>query len=192
MGKEGKLIIFAAPSGCGKTSIVQAVKDWTPDTFEFSVSATNREKRKNEINGKDYLFLNSVDDFKAKIANNEFVEWEEVYKDNFYGTLFSEVDRIIHSGKAGLFDIDVKGAFNLKKKYGKKALFVYVHVPKKIAEERLQKRATENGKSYQERIGKYEEEAEYQQYSDVILDNSLELATSVKSIKRMITRFLNN
>jgi guanylate kinase len=197
--KKRKLVIFTAPSGSGKTTIVTAVKNELVDTFGFSVSATTRKarpadellKRSAEIDGKDYFFL-SEEEFKEKILNKEFAEYEEVYKGKFYGTLSSEIDRILNAGKVALFDIDVKGAMRLKKKYGKNALFIYVYVPKKLAEERLQKRATEAGEAYQERIAKYDEESTYQQYSDVIIDNSLELATSVQSVKKMITRFLNN
>src|SRR5687767_7138716 len=111
---QGKLIIFSAPSGAGKTTIVQHLLRKFPEQLEFSVSATSRPRRSDETEGVDYYFI-SVDEFKRKIADGEFVEYEEVYKDNFYGTLKREVERIWRKGKHVIFDVDVKGGLNLKK-----------------------------------------------------------------------------
>ena len=124
---QGKLIIFSAPSGAGKTTIVRHLLKQDLN-LEFSVSATSRAQRHTEINGKDYYFL-SEEEFRCKIDNKEFLEWEEVYHETFYGTLKSEVERIREKGKNVLFDIDVVGGCNIKKYYGADALAVFVQPP---------------------------------------------------------------
>ena len=124
---EGKLIIFSAPSGAGKTTIVKHLLE-NRLNLEFSVSACSRKKRAGEIEGKDYYFL-PVEEFKKKISNNEFLEYEEVYKGNFYGTLKSEIRRIWDKGNHVLFDVDVKGGLNIKKEYGEKARLIFVMPP---------------------------------------------------------------
>jgi len=140
---KGKLIIFSAPSGAGKTTIVHHLLKSGLD-LQFSISAASREKRKNEIDGKDYYFI-PADEFRKKIENNEFLEWEEVYKDHYYGTLKSEVERIWSEGLHVIFDVDVVGGMNIKKYYGDRALSVFVMPPSvKHLEERLRKRSTDS------------------------------------------------
>ena len=124
---EGKLLIFSAPSGSGKSTIVQHLNKLELG-LAFSISATSREPRKGEVDGREYHFL-SPDEFREKISKKEFVEWEEVYPDQYYGTLRSEVDRIWKTGHHALFDIDVVGGVNLKTTYGEKALSVFVKPP---------------------------------------------------------------
>ena len=133
----GKAIIFSAPSGSGKTTIVRQLLENNSD-LEFSISACTRDRRgRQEVNGKDYYFL-SPSEFKKRIDNEEFIEWQEVYAGNFYGTLKSEIERIWASGKNVIFDVDVKGGLNLKKYFGDRALAVFVKVPSlEILEQRL-------------------------------------------------------
>ena len=140
-----KLIIITAPSGAGKTTIVKNLLSNNPN-LAFSVSAATRKERENEIDGKDYYFI-SEEQFKKKIADVEFIEWQEVYRGIFYGSLKSEVEKIWESGKQVIFDIDVQGALNLKKIYGKQALTIFIKPPStEILLERLKARATENRK----------------------------------------------
>src|ERR1044072_3908135 len=152
---QGKLVIFSAPSGAGKTTIVQHLLRVFPD-LEFSISACSREIRRGETYGVDYYFLN-VEEFKEKIANNEFAEWEEVYTDNFYGTLKSEIERIWRNEKHIIFDMDVIGGLNLKKQFGDRALAIFVMPPSiEHLESRLRTRETETPESIARRIGKAE------------------------------------
>ncbi len=186
---QGKLIIFSAPSGAGKTTIVRHLLRKFPQ-LEFSVSACSRERRSNEKEGVDYYFL-SVDLFKEKIAKDEFVEWEEVYKDHFYGTLKSEVERIWSHGKHVIFDVDVEGGINLKKAYGEKALAVFVMPPSiKHLEERLKMRETETSESIKRRIGKAENELKTaNQFDKIILNDNLRHA--FEEAEKAVTEFLN-
>lgn len=126
--KQGKLIVFSAPSGSGKTTIVRHLLQQPELNLEFSISATSREKRGNEIHGKDYYFL-SLKEFKTKIKTNAFLEWEEVYRDNFYGTLKSEIERIWANGKHVVFDIDVSGGLRIKRKFPEQTLAIFVKPP---------------------------------------------------------------
>lgn len=173
---EGKLVIFSAPSGAGKTTIVHHLLKVFPD-LEFSVSACTREMRKGEEYGVDYYFF-SVEEFKEKIEQGEFVEWEEVYKDNFYGTLRSEIERIWRKGKHVIFDVDVIGGLNLKKQFGKKALAIFVMPPSiEHLEKRLKTRETETPESIARRIGKAEKELQTaNQFDKIILNDKLENA----------------
>jgi len=173
---KGKLIIFSAPSGAGKTTIVHHLLNKIPK-LEFSVSACSRPIRKDETHGVDYYFI-SVDDFKKKIENEEFVEWEEVYKDNFYGTLKTEIERIWKKGHHIIFDMDVVGGLNLKKQYGDQALAIFVMPPSiQHLEERLKMRETETTETIARRIGKAEVELlTSDQFDKIILNDLLEHA----------------
>jgi guanylate kinase len=173
---KGKLIIFSAPSGAGKTTIVHHLLNKIPK-LEFSVSACSRPIRKDETHGVDYYFI-SVDDFKKKIENEEFVEWEEVYKDNFYGTLKTEIERIWKKGHHIIFDMDVVGGLNLKKQYGDQALAIFVMPPSiQHLEERLKMRETETTETIARRIGKAEVELlTADQFDKIILNDLLEHA----------------
>lgn len=173
---SGKAVIFSAPSGAGKTTIVKHLLAQNLG-LQFSVSACSRSRREKETDGKDYYFL-SVDEFKAKIKAGDFLEWEEVYKDNFYGTLRSEIDRIWQSGGSVIFDVDVKGGLNLKKHFGEKALAVFVMPPNvETLEARLRTRNTETEESIARRMGKAREELGYAaQFDLVLLNDDLEKA----------------
>jgi guanylate kinase len=167
----GKAIIFSAPSGSGKTTIVKHLLDQNPD-LGFSISASTRDKRgRKETNGVDYYFL-SPEEFKKKIDAQEFIEWEEVYAGNFYGTLKSEIERIWKEGKNVIFDVDVRGGLNLKNFFGDKALSVFVKVPTmEILEQRLSERGTESEESLSRRIFKAKFEMTFQDKFDVVLVN---------------------
>jgi guanylate kinase len=186
---SGKMIIFSAPSGSGKTTLVRHILKTFPQHIEFSISATSRPKRGIEVNGKDYHYL-SVDDFKAKVAANEFLEWEEVYAGTHYGTLRSEVESIWARGKAVIFDIDVEGGLNLKNQFKEKALAVFVMPPSiKILEERLHSRSTDSKESIARRIAKAEKELKTAELFDVfILNENLEEACA--KAEELITEFL--
>ena len=174
--KEGKMIIFSAPSGAGKTTIVRHLLSKRPD-FAFSVSATSRKPRGKEVDGVDYFFL-TADQFIAKINNNEFLEWQEVYPDNFYGSLKNEVDKILASGKNILFDVDVVGGSNIKKIYGDRALALFIQPPSITElEKRLIARSTEDKEIIRKRVEKAALELAYAPLFDVIIINdSLEQA----------------
>jgi len=167
-----KLIIFSAPSGSGKTTIITEVLKSFPN-LEFSVSACSRKPRKGEVHGKNYYFL-SINEFKQKIANDEFVEWEEVYKDNFYGTLKSELRRIWNKGNHVVFDVDVVGGVNLKKKFPNNSLAIFIKAPSiEVLEQRLRNRGTETEEQIQKRIGKAQKELEYSKYFDIVIVNDV-------------------
>jgi len=172
-----KLIIFSAPSGSGKTTVVRHLLKVMEDSLGFSVSATTRKKRPNEIEGKDYYFLEE-NDFRQKLASDEFLEFEEVYKGLFYGTMNSEVNRIWAQGKAIVFDVDVLGGINIKKKYGDKALAVFLRPPSiEILMDRLRKRDTEVEHHLQERIDKAKFELDFEtQFDMVIVNDNLQIA----------------
>ncbi len=167
----GKALIFSAPSGSGKTTIVRHLLSVNPD-LGFSISASTRDKRgRTESHGQDYYFL-SPEEFKKKIDSDSFIEWEEVYEGNFYGTLKSEIERIWHEGKNVIFDVDVKGGLNLKKYFGDKALAVFVKVPSmEILKERLKDRGTESEESLSRRLFKAKFEMSFQDKFDVVLVN---------------------
>lgn len=173
---QGKLIIFSAPSGAGKTTIVQHLLTKIPE-LEFSVSACSRPIRKDETHGVDYYFI-SVEQFKQKINNNEFVEWEEVYTDNFYGTLKAEIERIWNKGKHIIFDMDVVGGLNLKRLFGDAALAIFVMPPSiEHLEKRLKLRETETPESIARRIGKAANELKTaDQFDKIVVNDTLEHA----------------
>jgi guanylate kinase len=185
----GKLIIFSAPSGAGKTTIVHHLLDVIPQ-LEFSISACSRPMRKGEQNGVDYYFL-TVNEFKQKINNNEFIEWEEVYTDNFYGTLKSEVQRIWNHGRSAIFDVDVEGGVNLKKQFGENALAVFVMPPSvQSLENRLKQRETETPESIARRIGKAENELKMaDKFDKIIINDTLEHALTDAEI--LVKEFLS-
>ncbi|MBS1951595.1 MAG: guanylate kinase [Bacteroidetes bacterium] len=184
----GKAIIFSAPSGSGKTTLVHHLLKTNPD-LGFSISAATRDKRgRKEQNGKDYYFL-TPEEFKHKIDNDEFIEWEEVYAGNFYGTLKSEIDRIWSEGKNVIFDVDVRGGLNLKKYFGDKALAVFVKVPSlDVLKQRLNDRGTETEESLSRRLFKANFEMTFQDKFDVILLNE-NLDKSLAEAQRLYDRF---
>jgi guanylate kinase len=166
-----KSIIFSAPSGSGKTTIVKYILQHFPN-IQFSISATTRQIRSGETNGKDYHFI-SIEEFKSKIENDEFIEYEEVYPGLFYGTLKSEVQKIWNDGGIVIYDMDVVGGVNLKKQFGQESLSFFVKVPTiEELEERLRSRGTESEEKIQMRISKAKTEMEYENQFDIILVNS--------------------
>jgi guanylate kinase len=185
---EGKCIIFSAPSGAGKTTIVHRLLQEIP-SLSFSVSACSREARPTEKDGVDYYFL-TADEFKNKIENQEFIEWEEVYANNFYGTLTSEIEKIWSANKSVIFDVDVVGGLNLKRYFGDKALAVFVQPPSlEILEKRLRSRKTESEEKIQVRIKKAAIEMERANEFDYVLVNN-ELDLAVNEIKEIVLKFL--
>ncbi len=186
---KGKVIIFSAPSGAGKTTIVQHLLKVFPE-LEFSVSACSRPMRKGETNGVDYYFI-SLEEFKEKIKNNEFAEYEEVYKDNYYGTLKSEIERIWKKGKHIIFDMDVMGGLNLRLQFGENALAIFVMPPSiEHLEQRLNSRETETPESIARRIGKAEQELKKAELFDkIILNDNLEHA--LDEAEKIVFDFLN-
>lgn len=185
---KGKLIIFSAPSGSGKTTIVKHLLQEDFD-LEFSISATSRPARGTEKHSKDYYFL-SADEFRKKIANNEFLEWEEVYTDKYYGTLKSEVERIRNNGKNVIFDVDVVGGCNIKEYYGEEALSVFVQPPSiEELEKRLIDRSTDSSEVITTRIEKAEYELTFASQFDVIIINN-KLEDALKNAEEILTKFL--
>ena len=183
-----KAIIVSAPSGAGKTTIVRHLLAIFPE-LEFSVSACSRPKREKETDGKDYYFI-SADDFRARIAEEAFVEWEEVYHGSYYGTLKSEVSRIWERGNTVIFDVDVIGGLNLKKYFGEKALAVFVRPPSfNTMKQRLIDRKTESTESLEKRLNKAEYEMTFASQFDYILVND-ELEKACKDAEQKISDFL--
>ena len=178
----GKLIIFSAPSGAGKTTIVKhLLQSGLP--LEFSISACSRKPRTGEINGRDYYFL-SEEEFRQKIQNNEFIEWEEVYAGNYYGTLRSEIERIWAKGKHVLFDIDVKGGVNLKKLFPDKTLSIFVEPPSvEELERRLISRSTDDAETIRKRVDKAVYELGFADQFDVVIVNDILTEAQEKAIK---------
>lgn len=185
---QGKAVIFCAPSGAGKTTIVKQLVQRIPE-LRFSISATTRSTREGEVNGKDYHFL-TKDQFDGKLKNGELYEWQEVYKGTFYGTLKSEVDRIWQEGYHVIFDIDVVGGVNLKNMLGEKALAIFVNAESvEVLRERLTKRNTETPESLEKRIGKAVEEMAYAPKFDYELINRV-LDDAVSEAENLIREFL--
>jgi guanylate kinase len=185
---QGKLIIFSAPSGAGKTTLVKHLLKQDIN-LEFSVSATSRLPRTGEVNGVDYYFL-SEREFRQKIENNEFLEWEEVYEGIFYGTLFSEVERIRNKNKNVIFDVDVVGGLNIKKNYGEGALAVFVMPPsEEELKIRLKNRATDSEESIRKRVQKALHELSFAEQFDVIIEND-DLPTAQRIAERVVSDYI--
>ena len=187
--QKGKALIFSAPSGSGKSTIVHHILDKYPD-MEFSVSATSRSPRGEEKDGVDYYFL-SEEEFRARIAENGFVEHEEVYPGRFYGTLKSEIKRIWDAGHVVIFDVDVKGGVNLKKYFGKDALSVFIQAPSvEVLKERLVKRGTDSPEDIEKRVAKAAEEMTYAPQFDHILIND-DLQQAFEEAEALVSHFLS-
>jgi len=188
--KKGKLLVFSAPSGSGKTTIVQHLLQQKELDLEFSISATTRPKRGQEVNEKAYYFL-STKAFKKKIKEDAFIEWEEVYDNTFYGTLKTEVERIWKQGKHVVFDIDVKGGMAIKKKFPKQTLAIFVQPPSiKELERRLRNRNTDSEEKIIERVTKAIKELQYsKQFDYILINDNLEKAKAAayKTTKQFLT-----
>ncbi len=191
MEKQGKLIVFSAPSGSGKTTLVKHLLTQQLLPLAFSISATSRKPRNGEIDLKDYYFL-SPEKFEEAIKQNAFIEYEEVYKNTFYGTLKSELKRIWGSGKHVLFDIDVIGGLNIKKQFPKATLAVFVQPPSlKVLEQRLRSRATETEDKIQQRLAKSAQELEYaNQFDHCLINDDLEMAK--KQVVQLVKDFIDS
>lgn len=185
---QPRIVIFSAPSGAGKTTILHAVLQRMP-SLRFSVSATTRQPRQGEIDGRDYYFL-SPDQFFEAVKHNDFVEWQEVYPGRYYGTLKREVERLTGQGNIVVFEVDVMGGINLKKHYGDDALALFINPPSVQAlHQRLKARATENADEIERRITKAEYEMGFaMHYDKVVLNDNLEHA--VQQVMRHIEEFL--
>jgi guanylate kinase len=183
-----KLLIFSAPSGAGKSTIVHHLMQLNLG-LEFSISATSRKPRKGEMDGREYHFI-SPEKFREMIREDAFVEWEEVYPDQYYGTLYSEVEKIWAEGKHAIFDIDVVGGLNLKKKYGSRACAIFVQPPNpEVLEERLRSRGTDDEASLQKRLGKARFEMTHAgQFDHIIINDNLEHALA--EAERIVKEFL--
>lgn len=185
---EGKLIVFSAPSGSGKTTIVRHLLGLDLG-LDFSISATSRAPRGQEVNGKDYHFI-SAEEFKKHIANDDFIEYEEVYTNNYYGTLKSEVERIWKQGKHVVFDIDVIGGLNIKKKFPEQTLAIFVQPPSiEEMERRLRDRQTDSEEKIQERVAKASKEMKYATDFDIILVND-NLENAKKDAEVLVKEFI--
>ena len=185
----GKCIIFSAPSGAGKTTIVHALLN-SMDQLAFSVSACSRPPRGKEVDGVDYHFL-TAEEFRIKIQNDEFVEWEEVYSDMYYGTLKSEIERIWATNKTVVFDVDVIGGLNLKKSFKDQALAVFIQPPSlAILEERLRNRKTDSEEKIHMRLAKSKEELKSATNFDVIVENDV-LEKAIEQARDIVTEFIS-
>lgn len=187
---QGKAIIFSAPSGSGKTTIVKHILSKFSN-LEFSISASTRDKRgRTEQSGKDYYFL-SPEEFKSHIDNDDFIEWEEVYDGNFYGTLKSEIERIWAKGNHAIFDVDVKGGINLKKYFVENGLSIFVKVlDLDILKQRLIDRQTEAEDSLSRRLFKAKFETSFQnQFDEILINNNLD--TAFLNVEKLVSKFLS-
>lgn len=186
--QNGKLIIFSAPSGSGKTTIVKRLLTTFPQ-FEFSISATSRQPRGEERNGVDYFFL-TAEEFRQKVAENAFVEWEEVYNGTCYGTLRSEMERIWAKGNVIIFDVDVMGGINLKRIFGDRACSIFIKAPSvEVLRERLIGRGTDSAETIEKRVAKAEFElSKADEFDHVVVNDDLEVA--VQQTEQIIRNFL--
>jgi len=184
------MIVFTAPSGAGKTTVVKHLLNKYTEKLGFSISATTRDRREGEIDGKDYYFL-SVEEFRVLIDEDKLIEWEEVYPGKYYGTLKTEVGRMLESGKKLLFDIDVMGAESIKEKYGDRCLAVFVKPPSfSILVNRLRDRNTESPESFKNRIKKVKREMTHEHSFDYVLLND-ELEDTLRSAEELIKNHLS-
>ncbi|HAT81458.1 MAG TPA: guanylate kinase [Flavobacterium sp.] len=189
--KKGKLIVFSAPSGSGKTTIVRHLLGKEDLNLEFSISAATRLARAEEVNGKDYYFM-SLEEFKKHIKNEDFVEWEEVYRDNFYGTLKSEIERIWDQGKNVIFDIDVSGGLRIKHKFPDETLAVFVKPPSvDELKRRLKERSTESDEKINMRIAKAHVELATAPQFDTIIKN-YDLETAKEEAYQLVKQFVSD
>jgi guanylate kinase len=185
----GKLIIFSAPSGSGKTTVVKYLLKSLPE-LSFSVSATTRKKRPNEVHGKDYYFF-TQEDFEQRVEDGEFLEHEEVYEGLYYGTMRSEVERLWSEGKHVIFDVDVKGGVNLKQQFGDQALAVFLRPPSvDVLMERLKKRETEVEHELKERIDKANLELQFEEHFDTVIINDI-LEDTFKEATEVVQSFID-
>ncbi len=186
---EGKVIIISAPSGCGKSTIINALMAQGNIDMQFSVSATNRPPRAGERDGVNYYFL-SDREFDERIAAKAFVEYEEVYTGRFYGTLRSEVDRILESGHNVVLDVDVKGGLNVKRQFGDRALSIFIKPPSvECLRKRLEGRATDSPEVIAERVAKADYELTFAELYDYAVVND-DLPTAIAEVEEAITQFL--
>ncbi len=189
-GKGGRLFIFSAPSGSGKSTIVQWLMKEHPELkMAFSISATSRAPRGTEQNGVEYFFL-TVEEFEQRIRNNEFLEYEEVYKGGFYGTLKEQVEKQLEAGQNVVFDVDVKGGVNIKKFYGKRALSLFIQPPSvEELRRRLVGRATDSPEKIEERLAKAEYELSFApQFDHIVVNDNLDDAKT--ETLKLVTEFL--
>jgi guanylate kinase len=188
MENKGKMIIFSAPSGSGKSTLINYLMTQL-NCLEFSISATSRQPRGSEQNGVEYYFL-SPEEFRTKIENNEFLEWEEVYEDKYYGTLYSEIDRINNKGNVVVFDVDVVGGCDIKKTFGERALSVFIQPPSvEVLRERLINRGTDSMEVIEDRLNKASYELTFaEKFDKVVVNDDLEEAK--KRIYQVVSEFL--
>lgn len=188
--KKGKGIIVSAPSGAGKTTIVRHLLSQGLD-IAFSVSATNRSPREGEVHGDDYYFL-STEDFKKKIKNKDFIEWEEVYENQFYGTLYEDLHRIWDSGKAVIFDVDVMGGLRLKRKLGDQAIAIFIQPPSfDVLAQRLKGRQSDSAEQIERRLAKASEELGMADQFETIIVND-DLSRACEETISLVSKFLNS
>jgi guanylate kinase len=187
----GKLVILSGPSGAGKSTLAKHLLESKKYNLVFSVSACSRKQRPGEVEGKDYYFL-SIDSFKSKIEEDEFLEWEEVYPGHYYGTLKIEIEKRRMTGDNVIFDVDVMGAINIKRKYKDEAISIFVKPPSiEVLEERLKKRKTDSPESIQKRLRKTKMELVYARRFDHIIEND-NLDTAIAEIEKLVDDFLLN
>jgi guanylate kinase len=181
------LFVFSAPSGTGKTSIYKEILNNNPE-IDFSVSATTRKKRQEETDGKDYFFLEE-NEFKRRIENGEFVEYEKIFDNNYYGTLKSYIDEKIKKGKDVIFDLDVKGALSIKRIYKEKAILIFIKPPnKEVIRERLMKRGTESKGIIEKRLSRFDFEMEkIEEFNYVVINDDLKKA--IDEVQKIINKY---
>ena len=186
---SGKLIILSAPSGAGKSTIISSLLKENEFNLEFSISACSRKPRKGEVHGREYYFL-TAEEFKQKVENDEFIEWEEVYEDHYYGTLKSEIERIFAKGNNVIFDIDIAGGLNIKKQYTEKAISIFVMPPSvEELEKRLRTRGTDSDENIRKRIAKAKFELSFaDKFDKKVVNENIEKA--VEDTKKIISEFI--